>query len=78
MPRFVLLFPFVLALTAGGGGGDGGETTPAHHEEHAGGEAHHEHHFPPAVESFHQALAPAWHSEPGDTRRDAEGDASAR
>lgn len=77
--------PFVSALALGGcGGGDDGETTTTTGHEHSGGEraSHHgEHHgeghghaewdAPATIIAFHDALAPAWHAEPDDARREA-------
>lgn len=71
-----LLIASALTFAACGGG----EAGPAQNEysaaegEHAGGEspeegAGHEHAGMPAeVEAFHGALAPAWHSAPGESR----------
>lgn len=40
------------------------------HEEHAEhpGEHHEEHPLSPALQGFHDVLAPVWHSDPGATR----------
>jgi len=67
----------VLVVAAGAGLGCGGERIEADHEHegegHEGGEAegeaHHEHgNLPPALASFHEAIAPVWHSDPGAVR----------
>jgi hypothetical protein len=64
---------------AGGEAHHEGAEAHAHggEEAHHGGEGGHEHHFPPAVEAFHDVLAPAWHSDPGEARRAAGCDAVA-
>jgi hypothetical protein len=65
-----------ILLLAGCGGAQPSTEAHGHHaggeHHHHGGEGHHHaHDFPPAVDAFHDVLAPAWHSAPGETRRAA-------
>ena len=49
--------------------GCGGTEHPAEHHESTGGGEHHEA-LPPALDAFHEILAPLWHAEAGEERTD--------
>lgn len=63
----VLVASLSLAACGGGAAEEHGGEHGGHHGEHGGGGEHHAA-LPPALDAFHDVLAPAWHSEPGATR----------
>lgn len=74
-----------LALVACGGASSpapqAAATTPAEHGEHNEGKSEHgahEHQFPAEVTAFHDVMAPLWHAEAGDARRQGTCDAVAK